>query len=312
MIMIAGKQDISSLVGSVTWSGDRDQMARKLSFDYIHTDQDSNIEMVDIPLGTRIMMYDDNGILKFDGVVLSLEKEESDIKIKLSCQDMAFYLKSEVFNTYNGTAAEITRAVCAEFSIITGSLADNGKPVEVVSTGEKSIYQAISAAYEEAGMDVRIYMDGLILCTEEYGAQTAAVLTGDDQVIGASYKSSIENLVDQVLILDDKGKFVKKVQDEENITAYGVVQKIYKKSGDKKDADEEALKLIKGVENTGSVSIMAQDYECVTGRKVMVMKAGSSICGLFSVVSDSHTISNGEHKATLGLDFKGVQDNEEQ
>ena len=61
MIMIAGKQDISSLVGSVTWSGDRDQMARKLAFDYIHTDQDSNIEMVDIPLGTRIMMYDDNG-----------------------------------------------------------------------------------------------------------------------------------------------------------------------------------------------------------------------------------------------------------
>ena len=126
MIMIAGEYDISNLVGNVTWSGDRDQMARKLAFDYIHTDQDYNIKGPDIPLGTRIMMYDDLGALKFDGVVLSLEKEESDVKIKLSCQDMAFYLKSEVYNTYKGTPAEITGAVCAEFGIATGMLADNG------------------------------------------------------------------------------------------------------------------------------------------------------------------------------------------
>ncbi len=311
MIMIAGEYDISNLVGNVTWSGDRDQMARKLAFDYIHTDQDYNIKGPDIPLGTRIMMYDDLGALKFDGVVLSLEKEESDVKIKLSCQDMAFYLKSEVYNTYKGTPAEITGAVCAEFGIATGMLADNGKTVEVVSTGEKSIYQIITSAYEEAGMDVHIHMDGLILCAEEYGARTAAVLTGDDQVISAAYKSSIENLVDQVLILSNKGKFIRKLQDEENITVYGMVQKIYKKSGGKKDADEEALKLIRGVENTGSITITARDFECITGRKVMVIKAGSSILGLFSVVSDNHTISNGEHKVTLGLDFKGVKDEEE-
>ena len=58
-------------------------------------------------------------------------------------------------------------------------------------------------------------------------------------------------------------------------------------------------------------TITARDFECITGRKVMVIKAGSSILGLFSVVSDNHTISNGEHKVTLGLDFKGVKDEEE-
>jgi len=308
MIMLAGENDISNLVSSITWSGDKDQIARKLSFSYLHTDQDSNIKSIDIPLGTRIMMYDDSGILKFDGVLLTLEKEENDIKIKLSCQDMAFYLKSEVYGTYKGTPAQITATVCGEFGVAVGSLADNGKIVEVVSTGEKTIYKVIQTAYEDAGMDDRIYMDGLILCTEEFGAQIAAVLTGDDAITNASYKSSIENMVDQVLILNDKGKYIKALQNEEDIATYGTIRKIYKKSDTKKDADEEAKKLIKSVENSGSISIIAKDYECITGRKVVIMKAGSNIRGLFCIVSDSHSISDGEHKVTLGLDFERIEE----
>ncbi len=308
MIMLAGENDISNLVSNITWSGDKDQIARKLAFSYLYTDQDTNIKSEDILLGTRIMMYDDTGTLKFDGVALALEKEESDIKIKLSCMDMAFYLKSEVYNTYQGSPAQITAAVCSEFGIVTGGLADNGKAVEVVSTGEKTIYQVIQTAYEDAGLDVHIYMNGLMLCVEEFGVQIAAVLTGDDAVINASYKSSIENMVDQVLILNDKGKYIKTLQNEEDIAAYGIIQKIYKKSDTKKDSEEEARKLIQSVENTGSISITTDNYECITGRKVIVMKAGSSICGLFNIVSDSHSISDGEHKVTLGLDFKGVQE----
>lgn len=308
MIIIAGTDDISNLIGSVTWSGDKDQIARKLVFTYGHTDQDNNIRSVDIPLGTRIMMYDDAGWLKFDGVLLALEKSESDITIKLSCQDMAFYLKSKVYNTYKGTPAQITAAVCAEFEILTGALADIEKEVKVVSTGEKTLYQIIQTAYEDAGMDVHIYMDGLILCTEEYGAQLVAVLTGDDSITAASYKSSIENLVDKVLVLDSNGKYVKSLQNDEDMAAYGLVQEVYKKSGDKVDVDAEAAKLIRSVENSGSISAVVYDYECIAGRKVAVMKAGSCLCGLFNIVSDSHTISNDEHKVTLGLDFKGVQD----
>ena len=308
MKVFVGENNISNLLISATWSGDKDQIARKFVFTAVHTDQDANIKSVDIPLGSRILMYDDADVLKFDGVVLALEKEESDITIRLSCQDMAFYLKNEVYNTCKGTPSQITAAVCMEFEIATGDLADNGKTVEIVSTGDKTIYQIIRAAYEDAGMDVYIYMEGILLCTEEFGAQIAAVLTGDDSIISASYKSSMENMVNQVLILNDKGKYIKTIQNEEDMSAYGTVRKIYKKSDTKKDADEEAAKLIKRVENSGSISITAKDFDCITGRKVAVMKAGSYICGLFHIVSDSHTISGGEHKVTLGLDFEKVQE----
>lgn len=307
MMIYAGAADISSLIGSVTWSGDKDQIARKLTFTYAHTNQDSNIRSTDLPLGTRVCMYDDNGILKFDGVILSVEKEEADISLKVSCQDMAFYLKSKVYNTYKGSPAQITAAVCLEFGIQTGSLYDVPVAVEVVSTGEKTVYQVIMAAYEAAGVKVKLYMDSLTVCTELFGSVIVSVLTGDDSVTGASYKSSIENLVDKVLILDNNGKFKKQIQNDADITSFGTVQEIYKHSDSKKSADQEAAKLLKGVENSGKITASVKDYEIVTGKKIMIEKAGSTIKGLFSVVSDSHTISDGEHTVTIGLDFEGVQ-----
>lgn len=307
MMIYAGDQDISNLIGSVTWSGDKDQIARKLSFTYAHTNQDSNICSTDLSLGTRVCMYDDEGRLKFDGVLLSLEKEETDITLKVSCQDMALYLKSKVYNTYQGTPAKITSIVCSEFGIPIGSLADAEKEVEVVSTGEKTIYQIIMAAYEAAGVTINLYMDSLSVCTEIFGSVTAAVLTGDDSVIEASYKSSIENLVDKVLILDNKGNFKKQLQNDTDIAAFGIVQDIYKHSDSKKDIDQEAMKLLKSVENSGKISASVKDFEIVTGKMVMIEKAGSTIKGLFKVVSDSHAVSNGEHNVTIGLDFEGVQ-----
>lgn len=307
MMIYAGDKDISNLIGSVTWSGDKDQIARKLSFTYAYADQDSNIRSTDLSLGTRVCMYDDDGRLKFDGVLLSLEKEEADITLKVSCQDMAFYLKSKVYNTYQGTPSQITSIVCSEFGIPVGSLADAEKEVEVVSTGEKTIYQIIMAAYEAAGVKINLYMDSLSVCTEIFGSVIAAVLTGDDSVIEASYKSSIENLVDKVLILDNKGNFQKQLQNDADIVSFGIVQEVYKHSDSKKDTDQEAMRLLKSVENSGKISASVKDFEIVTGKMVMIEKAGSKIKGLFKVVSDSHAVSNGEHNVTIGLDFEGVQ-----
>lgn len=307
MIMIAGNDDISSLIGSVTWSGDKDQMARRLNFTYICTDQDKNVKSVDIPLGTRILMYDDSGKLKFDGMLVSITKDEADLMMSLACYDMAFYLKSKVFNTYKGTPGQIVKEVCSEFGIQTGTLADAGKKVKVVSTGEKTIYQVITSAYEDAGIKAHVYMDGLLLCTELFGEHIAAVLTGDDSITSAFYSSSIENLVDQVLIMDEKGRHIGMLQNEADIAAYGIIREIHKKKGDAISADEEAGKLLKSIANSGSITACVLDYECVTGRKVAVYKAGSSICGLFSIVSDNHTIADGVHKVKLGLDFEGVE-----
>ncbi len=306
MKIIAAGTDISELVGKVTWSGDEAQYARKLSFSYAHTNRDDNIAKADVPLGSRVLMYGDAGQLKFDGVAVTQEKSEAGVELKLDCRDMAFYLRSKVYNTYRGSPAQIVEMVCSEFGIPAGTLYDVPETVSVVSTGEKTIYQIIKAAYEAAGVEISIYMDGLTVCTEIPGTRLAAIYTGDDSVTDAVYKSSMENLVDQVYILNKNGKFLRAVQNDEDIAVYGTVREIYKAEDGKKDADAEAKKLIKSVENSGSIEVKAEDYEAVTGRSVMIMKAGSSITGEFIIVSDSHSIENGNHTVRLGLDFKGM------
>ena len=306
MKIITAGMDISGLIGKAAWSGDSKQFARKLSFSYAHTNRDDNIMKVDVPLGSRVLMYDDVGRLKFDGVALTQEKNEAGVDLTVGCKDMAFYLRSKVYNTYKGTPAQIVTAVCSEFGIPVGVLLDIPKIVSVVSTGEKMVYQVIEAAYEEACVDVHIYMEGLAVCTELPGTRLAGIYTGDDFVTDAAYKSSIEDLIDQVFIMDKNGKFLRAVQDDADIAAYGIVRDIYKLEDNKKDADAEARKLIRGVENSGSIDIMAADYEAVTGKRVVVMKAGSSIAGEFVIVSDSHSMENGKHTVKLGLDFKGV------
>lgn len=308
MKMIAAGTDISELVGKITWSGDEAQCARKLSFSYAHTNRDDNIAKVDVPLGSRVVMYDDAGQIKFDGVAVAQEKSEAAAELKLDSRDMAFYLRSKVYNTYKGTPAQITEAICSEFGIPVGQLYEIPEIVNVVSTGEKTIYQIIKTAYEAAGVEIYIYMEGLAVCTELPGTRLVAIYTGDDSVIDAVYKSSIENLVDQVYILNKNGKFLRAVQNEEDMTAYGMVREIYKAEAGKKDVDAEARKLIKSVENSGSIEVKAEDYEAVTGRSIMIMKAGSSIVGEFIIVSDSHSIENGSHTVKLGLDFAGVKE----
>ena len=81
MKIIAAGVDISGLIGKVEWSGDEAQHARKLSFSYAHTNRDDNIVKVDVPLGSRVLMYDDAGKLKFDGVALTQDKNEAGVTL---------------------------------------------------------------------------------------------------------------------------------------------------------------------------------------------------------------------------------------
>lgn len=85
--------DVSNFIGTVTWSGDVTQMARKLAFTYLYTDLSTDIEVVEINIGNRILAYDDSGDLIFDGIVITEEFEETDIKKSITAADYAFYLK---------------------------------------------------------------------------------------------------------------------------------------------------------------------------------------------------------------------------
>lgn len=294
MQISADGMDISSLIETISWSGDENQMARKLTFSYLYTNQDPNIRKAETTYGSRIQMAD-----LFDGIAVSEERTESGITKSITAYDYAWYLKSKVHGTFEGSPAAVTVTVCAQAGITVGTLYDEPKKVEIVTTGEKTIYQVITEAYD--GLDCHVYMQGQTLCVEKYGSVQAGIVTGDDSVTDATYKASIENMVNRVGIVSG-GKVVGEVVGLG--TEYGQIQEYYKAEKGK-DSMEEARKLLKGIEESGKITV-AGNPALVTGRSVIVQKVNSRIQGLFTIISDEHSISDAQYTTTLGLRFEEV------
>ena len=294
MQILADGMDISSLIESISWSGDENQMARKLIFSYVYTNQDPNIRKAEVTYGSRIRMTD-----LFDGIAVSEERTESGITKSITAYDYAWYLKSKVHGTFEGSPAAVAAAVCAQAGIAVGALYDEAKEVEIVTTGEKTIYQVITEAYD--GLDCYVSMQGQTLCVEKYGSVLAGTVTGDDSVTDATYKASIENMVNRVGILSGD----KLVGEVTGLGAeYGQVQEYYK-AEEGKDPMEEARKLLKGIEESGKITVVGNPA-FVTGRSVIARKVNSRIQGLFTILSDEHSISDAQYTTTLGLRFEEV------
>ena len=294
MQILADGMDISSLIETISWSGDENQMARKLTFSYVYTNQDPNIRKAEVTYGSRIRMAD-----LFDGIAVSEERTESGITKSITAYDYAWYLKSKVHGTFEGSPAAVAAAVCAQAGIAVGALYDEAKEVEIVTTGEKTIYQVITEAYD--GLDCYVSMQGQTLCVEKYGSVLAGTVTGDDSVTDATYKASIENMVNRVGILSGD----KLVGEVTGMGAeYGKVQEYYKDE-EGKDPMEEARKLLKGIEESGKITVVGNPA-FVTGRSVIARKVNSRIQGLFTILSDEHSISDAQYTTTLGLRFEEV------
>lgn len=296
--------DVSNFIGTVTWSGDVTQMARKLAFTYLYTNLSTDIEVVEINIGNRILAYDDSGYLIFDGIVITEEFEETDIKKSITAADYAFYLKNKVYGEFKGKPAQVVRKVLSMFDIPAGEILEAAGDINILAAGDKTIYQIIEEAYGTESDGVYIKMTGTTLNIEKIGTICVGTYTGDDVVTSAKYKSSMENMVNTVAIIDGNSRLVNRTSNEDDLI-YGVIQEVYKHDDEKKNAIDEARKLMKSVENSGSITING-DYSVTAGTSIIVEKVNSRIQGLFKITSDSHSITNGQHTTTITLDFTKV------
>lgn len=289
--------DISNHIETINWSGDENQLARKVQISYLYAPDDQKISVISVRKGDRLIMTD-GGSLLFDGIVVTEERTENSIRMQNMAYDYAWYLRSKALGIYKGSPGEVVRQVCSENGIPCGSIYDPGGEAEIISTGEKSISQVLHDAYE--GYDAHIYMEGQSLCVEKYGEELAGTVTGDDSVTDAAYKSSIENIVNQVVILDANEEPAGEVDN--GLSQYGTIREAYKITGSEKDYIKEAEKLLKGIEDSGKV-VVAGNPALRTGKAVIVEKVNSKIRGRFTIISDSHSIQDASYLTTLGLRF---------
>lgn len=322
MQLLTGGKDISELVEKITWSGDTGQVARKISFTIAKNKRDENFPTVVINEGDEIIMRDSAAITAenpegnlFGGIIFDIDKTANSRVETYLAYDLMFYVNnSEVNEIFNGTPEAITAKICTDLGITSGELAATGLTVSSPCLGKKA-YEAIMAAYTAAARKngsryIPMMKDVNKLCVVEKGTLCGAVLTGDYNLIDATYKSSLQSLVNRVLITDQKGNAVKTVEDAESITKYGLVQKVIKQ-GEGEDATAEAQKTLKTVECSATVSGVESDYRAVSGYSVIVQESDTGLYGRFYIESDTHTYSCGKSQMDLTLAFENLMDEKE-
>ena len=214
MRIIANDKDITNLCVNATWSGDIDERSRSLSFTYLYNPKIS-MPLVKVDIGNSINLFDDKNRLLYVGVVTEVSSSLSGSDVSITSRDVLWYLgKNKLAGVYKGSAETITRKILDEFKIPTGMLESVAVDKTVISTGDKTIYKAISEAY---GDNYYITAAGEKVEVRKKGSEVVAVISGKANLMDANYKKSMENMVNRVIVLDDKNGKVYETSAEENL-----------------------------------------------------------------------------------------------
>lgn len=306
MKLLVENQDWSELVEKITWSGDSKQAARKLQFSIACKEFDRFLPKADIAEGDMVVLQQDNQTL-FGGKILEVEKSSSSNTLTYTALDFMFYLlQNELSLILDGTAEECAVKVCDKLGVTLDSAAATGARVYLPVIGESG-YDIIMAAYAKAaaktGKQYFCRMEGVSgVQVREKGELCGVELSGDNNLTGAVYKVSAQNMVNRVVVVDESGAELQTVENAADQGKFGTMQKIYSKSGDE-DAGTAAKALLKGLEQSGRVTACPSDARAQTGWAIMVKDKASGLCGKFSIESDSHTFADGKSEMQLTLAF---------
>lgn len=307
-------KDVTQLVESITWGGDTREVSRKLEFNLANKPTDYHLPKVNITVGDKVTFKDDNKEILFFGIVFDVSQSYSNNTVTYLAYDLMFYIsKSEISHIYdNKTAENIVKEVCSELGITVGELASTNIPMYLPVMGKKG-YEVIMMAYTYAsrknGKKYIPLMNIDKVTVIEKGTLSGVMLKGDYNLVDQTYKVSLQNLANKILIVNDTGKVIDTIEDKESRSKYGTVQLVYKKE-DNTDYKKEANNMIVGIENEGSVSALS-DTRAVSGYAILVYEQNSKKYGKFYIESDTHTFVGGKATMELTLAFELMMDEKE-
>lgn len=307
--------DITKVVGSVTWSGSVTQAARQASITLLNAPNDPNIKelKLNLAVGDIIALYEDS-VNIFYGEIQTSEKRGEIGTVTYNATDLLGHLLRININGKfkKKTPETITQQLCKKYGIAVGTLAKTKKSIAKMIIEGNSIYDTIMIAYTKAakstGKKYMCYMKGNKLCTKVKGTVVSGYTLDENvNIVSASYEETIENMIDQVRIYNDKGKQIGVVKQNDHIKRYGIYQEIYTKEKGV-NAKKAAKALLVGVEKKVNAEIIDGNVKCTAGAGVRVYDKATGLEGLFWIDSDTHTWENGNHKMSLELNFKNVMD----
>lgn len=306
------KVDITDMVIGFTWSGSLSTVSRKVEFDIVVSPTDYYLPTVTIMNGDIIDLVDSDGKVLYKGHVFSKSKSTNDNAMKVVTYDYTIYLSKnkDTFNFKGLTPKQITTKIADKLNMQLGKIED--PDIKITRVFENtSYYEIIQTAYtlasKKTGKLYQVNYRGNKLNVVEVGkTKSEYTISEDADITNSSYSESIENVVNRVVLYDDKGKRIGVVENKGDREKYGTIQAVYKG----KDANQVGKSHLKTLERTAKIEALG-DTKCITGNSVNIRESYTGLSGEFFIISDTHNFRNNMHTMSLDLSFNKMMDEKE-
>lgn len=305
--------EITDVVGSMTWTGSSYQAARSFEFTVLNPAGDSHFQMPDIKTGDLITFFDGSKKL-FHGKITSRNRTGEAGTLSYTAHDFMLHLlrSKGTYKFKKKTPEQITRLICKDLKIKTGSLAKTKVKIKKIFFQEKEYYNMILAVYTKAyrkkGTKYQPIMDGDKLKVIKKGAMLDVILNQAEGITESTFEENSDSMVNRVVIYNSKNKKIGTMSNKNWTKTYGRFQEAI--TVEKGKGKKEAKNTLVGLEKTASITAIG-DIRCISGYGIQINDTDSGLTGSFWIENDTHTFENGVHMMTLELAFKNVMDTEE-
>ena len=304
MRLIVKDKDISQFYNRIIISGDDNSIARQLQFGVAVSGTDKNLPRLNILMNDEVKVYDDNGTLIYEGLVIDKSKSIKNNIMEVRAIESMIALKSIGSYSFDNTnPQEIAKKLIKESGLTPGNIV-SAKPLTRQFDMERR-YDIIQTAYyldyEQTKKPYIIRQNGNKIDVVEKGKEISKYeLNANSNLLDSNYSENAEETVSKVEIYDTNGKKVGEV------TGKGLkgTTLVYKQE-ENEDAQARAKELLQQIERMATITAIG-DFSLITGNAVMIKESYTGLWGKFYIVSDTHTIENKFHKVELELAFKNT------
>lgn len=304
--------DITNACASYSWSGSASEAVRTFEFDYLNSPYESSLSLPQIETGDFISLEDPQEEEVFYGQIFGIERSSKIGTITYTAMDMMKnLLESNAQKNYkNVTAEAIATEICGDAKIPIRYLYPTGINIKSMLCDKMSLYDIIMAAYTKAHKITgdkyfaMIYKRGLGVYKAEW-IVTGFTLSDEENIYDSDIQEAMEDIKNQVKILDEKGRQIGEVKDDDSIGTFGVFQELYTQEKGV-DATAAAKTLLK-TQPSQTIKISALgDINCISCYYVTIKDGATGLEGRYWISSDKHTWSGGNHKMELTLVFDAL------
>lgn len=307
--------NITQLCKSIKWAGDYRSAARTLSFAPAVSSVDRNLPKAPTELGGSAQFWQENELL-MDAYSLERTRDSLGATIDVTAYDRGIYLtrNSKYLRVNQQTPEAVTAAICREFGIQTGEVVATGVAITRNFLGV-SLYKIIMTLYtlaaDQTGEKYRIRFRGAKLeVVKMQQTRESILLKPGCNLLYCTTKESASSMTNSVAIYDDLCSLIQTQEDSEAVALYGLMQEAIKASSyDDPVGHAKRILAERGMQTTITLNALGS-LNLITGNTVAVQEPVTGICGLFWIISDSHTWNRGIYQTRITVSLETLMDSQ--